>query len=132
MHEHFDLMTNPFKYKCETSQILRHPFQKKLSECKMQLMSRRFNNIQNEWFNSCANVNGSRDAKKITNTFKYKCETLQIFRHPFQKIMVNAKCNSIVMDLTTFKVNDSTHVQMLMIQEKQKNSLTHSHINVKH
>ncbi len=30
----------------------------------------------------------------ITNPFKYKCETLQVFIHPFQKIMVNAKCNS--------------------------------------
>jgi len=28
MHEHFDLITNPFKYKCETSQIFIHPFQK--------------------------------------------------------------------------------------------------------
>ncbi len=35
------------------------------------------------------------------------------------------------MDLTTFKVNDSTHVQMLIVQEMQKNSLTHSNINVK-
>jgi hypothetical protein len=28
MHEHFDLITNPFKYKCETSPIFIHPFQK--------------------------------------------------------------------------------------------------------
>jgi hypothetical protein len=35
-----------------------------------------FNNIQSEWFNSCANVNSSKDAKKITNPFKYKCEAL--------------------------------------------------------
>jgi hypothetical protein len=28
MHEHFDLITNPFKYKCKTSQVFRHPFQK--------------------------------------------------------------------------------------------------------
>jgi hypothetical protein len=26
MHEHFDLIINPFNYKCETSQILIHPF----------------------------------------------------------------------------------------------------------
>jgi len=28
MHEHFDLISNRFKYKCETSQIFIHPFQK--------------------------------------------------------------------------------------------------------
>jgi hypothetical protein len=44
MHEHFDLITNPFKYKCETFQI----FIKNCDECKMQLMSNGFNNIQNE------------------------------------------------------------------------------------
>jgi hypothetical protein len=36
------------------------------------------------------------------------------------------------MDLTTFKVNDSTHVQMLIVKEMQKNSGTHSNINVSH
>ncbi len=36
------------------------------------------------------------------------------------------------MDLTTFKMNDSIHVQMLIIQDTQKNSLTHSSINVRH
>ncbi len=29
-------------------------------------------------------------------------------------------------------MNDSIHVQMLIVQEMQKNSLTHSSINVKH
>jgi hypothetical protein len=62
----------------------------------------------------------------ITNPFKYKCETFQNFIHPFHKIVVNIKCNSWVVDLTTFKVNDSTYVQMLIVQEMQKNSLTHS------
>jgi hypothetical protein len=28
MHEHFDLITNPFKYKCETFQVFINPFQK--------------------------------------------------------------------------------------------------------
>ncbi len=28
MHERFDLIINPFKYKCETSQMFIHPFQK--------------------------------------------------------------------------------------------------------
>jgi len=37
----------------------------------MQLMNSGFNNIQSEGFNSCENVNNSRNAKKITNLFKY-------------------------------------------------------------
>jgi hypothetical protein len=40
MHEHFDIITNPFKYKCETSQICIHPFKENYGGCKMQLMSR--------------------------------------------------------------------------------------------
>ncbi len=28
MHEHFDLINNPFKYKCETSQVFIHSFKK--------------------------------------------------------------------------------------------------------
>jgi len=61
----------------------------------------------------------------ITNPFKYKCETFQIFIHPFQKIVMSAKCNSWIVDLTTFKMNDSTQVQILIVQEMWKNSLTH-------
>jgi len=68
----------------------------------------------------------------ITNLFKYKCEISQIFIHPFQKIVLNVKCNSWVMDFTTFKMNDSIHVQMLLVQEMQKNSPTHSSINTRH
>jgi len=64
----------------------------------------------------------------IISPFKYKCETFQIFIHPFQKLRVSAKCNSWIMDLTTFKMNDSTHVQMLTIHKMWKNSLTHSSI----
>ncbi len=45
----------------------------------MQLMSNGFDNIQNEWFNSCANVNSLRNAKKFTNPFKYKCEALSYY-----------------------------------------------------
>ncbi len=65
----------------------------------------------------------------ITNPFKYKCEISQVFIHLFQKIAVNAKCNSWIMDLTTFKVNDSIHVQMIIVQEMWKNSLTHSNMH---
>jgi hypothetical protein len=36
------------------------------------------------------------------------------------------------MDLTTFKMIDSTHMQMLIIQEMRTNLVTHSNINVKH
>jgi hypothetical protein len=39
-------------------------------------MNNGFNNIQNESFNPCANVNNSRNVKKSTNPFKYKCEAL--------------------------------------------------------
>jgi len=67
----------------------------------------------------------------ITNAFKYKCEISQIFIHPFQKIVMNAKCNSWIVNLT-FKVNDLTHMQMLLVQEMWKDSLTHSSINVRH
>jgi hypothetical protein len=43
-------------------------------------MNSGFNNIQNEWYNSCANVNSSRDTKKFVNqSFKYKCETLNCY-----------------------------------------------------
>jgi len=28
MHKHFDVIINPFKYKCENSQIFIHSFQK--------------------------------------------------------------------------------------------------------
>jgi len=60
----------------------------------------------------------------IINPLKYKCKTCQVFIHPFQKIVMSAKYKSWIMDLTTFKVNDSTHVKMLIIQNMQKNSLT--------
>jgi hypothetical protein len=45
----------------------------------MQLMNNEFNHIQNEWFNSCENINSLKDAKKIINPFKYKCETLSSY-----------------------------------------------------
>jgi hypothetical protein len=52
---------------------------KNCGECKTQLMNRGFNNIQSEGFNSCENVNDSRNAKKFTNLFKYKYETLSCY-----------------------------------------------------
>jgi len=76
MHEHFDLITNPFKYKCEISWIFIHIFQKLVLNAKCNSWIVDFNNIQSEWFNSCANVNSSRDEKNFTNPFKYKCEVL--------------------------------------------------------
>jgi len=39
-------------------------FSKNCVECKIKFMNSGFNKIQNEWFNSCANVNSSKDAKK--------------------------------------------------------------------
>jgi hypothetical protein len=68
----------------------------------------------------------------IINPFNFKCETSQIFIYLFKPIVVSAKCNSWIVDLTTFIVNDSAHVQMLIIQKMRKNSLTHSSINIKH
>jgi len=52
---------------------------KKYDEWKMQFMNNGFDNIQNEWSNSCANVNSLRNAKKIINPFKYKCEVLSYY-----------------------------------------------------
>jgi hypothetical protein len=34
MHEHFDLITNSFKYTCETSQGFIHPFQEIMASAK--------------------------------------------------------------------------------------------------
>jgi hypothetical protein len=45
----------------------------------MQLMNSEFNNIQSEWFNSYANVNSSKNEKKIINPFKCKCEALSYY-----------------------------------------------------
>jgi hypothetical protein len=45
---------------------------------------------------------------------------------------VSAKCKYWVMDLTTFKVNDSIHVPMLIVQEMCKNTLNHSSIIAKY
>jgi len=64
-------------------------------ECQMQFMSSGFNNIQNEWFNSCANVNSSKDANFFTNPFKYKCKVLNCC--VFQYILISAICNSWIM-----------------------------------
>jgi hypothetical protein len=55
------------------------PISKNYGECKMQLTSNGFNNIQSEWFNSCANVNSSTYVKKFINPFKYKCEALSYY-----------------------------------------------------
>jgi hypothetical protein len=51
----------------------------------------------------------------MINPFKYKCETSQNFKHLIKEIVVNAKYNSWILNLTTFKVNDSIHVQILTI-----------------
>jgi hypothetical protein len=56
----------------------------------------------------------------ITNPFNYKCETSQVFIYTFKTIMLSAKFNSWIVDLTTFIVNDSIHVQMLIVQKMQK------------
>jgi hypothetical protein len=86
----------------------------------MQLMNSEFNNIQNEWFNSCAIVNSSKDAKNFTNPFKYKYETLSCYVCFHIYI---SKCNMQCLNngFNKFKVSDLIHVKMLIIQEMWKN-----------
>ncbi len=67
MYDHFHIINNPCKYKCDTSQSFYTYIYKNYDECKMQFMNSGFNNILSEWFNSYANVNSSRDVKKIIN-----------------------------------------------------------------
>jgi hypothetical protein len=38
-----------------------------------------FRTMVNEWFNSYADVNSSKDVKIFTNPFKYKCEALSCY-----------------------------------------------------
>jgi hypothetical protein len=38
---------------------------KNCGECKMQLDSNGFNMIQNEWFNSCVNVDSSKNVRSL-------------------------------------------------------------------
>jgi hypothetical protein len=49
---------------------------KNYGECKMQFMNSGFNNIQNDWFNSCNDVDNSRNVKKFTKLIKYNCKIL--------------------------------------------------------
>ncbi len=79
----------------------------------MQFMN---NKIQNEWFNSCANVNSSKDAKKFINPFKHECETLSCY--VCFNIYIN-KCN-MNNGFNKLKVDDLTHVKMLIVQKMWK------------
>jgi hypothetical protein len=65
----------------------------------MQLMNSGFNNILNEWFNSCANVNSSKDAKKFTNPFKYAYVLVYYNK---------CKMQFVINDFNILKVNGST------------------------
>jgi len=66
----------------------------------------------------------------IINPFKYKCKICLAFIHLFQKVVVSAKCNLWIIDLTHSNewlnsyanVNNSKDVKIL---------LTYSNINVK-
>jgi hypothetical protein len=96
----------------------------------MQLMNNGFNNIESEWFNSYVNVNSSRDVKNSFILFKYKCEALIVMCVSIYTSKCNMQClNSVFNKL---KVDDSTHVKMLIIQEMWKKSLNHSSINSKY
>jgi len=79
MHEHFDLIINPFKYKCETSQIFMHPFQKIAMNAKCNSWVVDLNKIQIQRFNLCANGNSSKDVKQFINPFKYKYKALNCY-----------------------------------------------------
>jgi hypothetical protein len=83
----------------------------------MQFMSSGFNNFLSEWFNSCANVSSSRDAKKFINPFKYA----------YVLVYCN-KCNMkfVNSDFNILKVNPST----LLIENMWKKSLIHFNINL--
>ncbi len=83
-------------------------------------------NIQNEWFNSCVNVNSLKYVKKFNNPFKYKCGTLS---YMCVSIYIN-KCNMEHLNngFNKFNVNDSTHVELLIVQEMWKKSLNHSNM----
>jgi hypothetical protein len=97
----------------------------------MPFMNNGFNNIQNEWFNSFANVNSSKDVKKFTNPFKYKCEALNCY----VCFNIFSKCNMQHVNnvFNKLKVDDLTHVKMLTIKKcKKTNSLNHSNINAKY
>jgi len=81
---------------------------KNCGECEMQLVNTKFNNIQSEWFNSCVNVNHSKDAKKKKLTHSninvrywiVMCVSIYI-----------SKCNvqHLNNDFDKFKVVNSSH-----------------------
>ncbi len=88
-----------------------HPsISKNCDECKIQIMNNGFNNIQSEWFNSYANVDNSKDVKKFTNPFKYKCETLNCY----VCFNIFSKCNMQHSNnvFNKLKVDDLTHVKI--------------------
>jgi hypothetical protein len=99
-------------------------------EWKIQLINNRFNNIQREWLNSCANVNNSKYAKKFINLIKYKCEALIVM---CVSIYTN-KCNMQCLNngFNKFKVDDLIQVNMFIIQKMWKFSFNHSSIIVKY
>ncbi len=92
---------------------------KNCDECKIQIMNNGFNNIQSEWFNSCANVNISKYAKTFTNVIKYKCEASNCC-----VCFNNVICNVLNNDFNKFKMDDSTHEICLQFKKCEKNHLT--------
>jgi hypothetical protein len=87
----------------------------------MQFMSSGFNNIQSEWFNSCANVNSSKYVKNFTKpcNIKYWVACVLIYYNKCKMQFVNNGFNIL-------KVNGS----IMIIEEIKKKSLIHSNINV--
>jgi hypothetical protein len=78
MHEHFSLIINPFKYKCETFQIFICPFLTKFMNAKWN--SWIMDLIESKWIiQFICKCNSLRDVKKFINPFKYKCEALSFY-----------------------------------------------------
>jgi hypothetical protein len=126
MHEHFDLIINPFKYKYETCQSFIHPFQNIMANANWVVdLTFKVNDsihvqmliIQEMWKKSLTYSNINVWHWVIT------CVTIYISKCNMQRL------NS---DFNKLKVDDSTHVKMLIVQKMWKNSLNHSNIITKY
>jgi hypothetical protein len=92
----------------------------------MQLIINEYNNIQNELFNSCANIKRVRNVNKFTNPFKYKCETLNYY---YVSIYIN-NCNMQFLNngFNKLKVDDLTHIKIFHNSKNMKKLVNHSRI----
>jgi hypothetical protein len=107
--KHFDLITNLFKYKCETYKVF-------IYSCQKFTMNAKYNSwimdlTHSKWMIQLMSyVDSSKDVKKHINMFKYKCEALKLC--VFQYILINIMCEIWIM----VSIN-LAHVYMLIVQE---------------